>query len=92
MTTLLFSCATNFLFLCNTQNVDIVVPFAVVFSDAGKASTIMLSNDAGDDCYVPIPTRIMDKLSSQVYRTCMTKFHSPCACCILTVTKVMHLH
>ena len=49
------------------RNVDIVVPFAVVFSDAGKASTIMLSNTAGDDCYVPVPTRIMDKLSSQVY-------------------------
>ena len=49
------------------RNVDIVVPFAVVFSDAGKSSTIMLSNTDGDDCYVPVPTRIMDKLSSQVY-------------------------
>ena len=49
------------------KNVEIVVPFAVVFSDAGKASTIMLSNSAGEDCYVPVPTRIMNKLSSQVY-------------------------
>ena len=29
------------------KNVEIVVPFAVVFSDAGKASTIMLSNSDG---------------------------------------------
>ena len=38
------------------ENVDIVVPFAVVFSDAGKNSSVMLTNSDGADCYVPIPT------------------------------------
>ena len=27
----------------------------------------MIPNSNGDDCYVPIPTRIMNKLSKQVY-------------------------
>ena len=27
----------------------------------------MLSNSDGNDCYVPVPTRIMNKLSAQVY-------------------------
>ena len=49
------------------KNVDVVVPFAVVFSDTGKDTKIMLTNSDGDDCYVPIPTRIMNKLSKQVY-------------------------
>ena len=49
------------------KNVDVVVPFAVVFSHKGRNSTVMLTNSAGEDCYVPIPTRIMNKLSKQVY-------------------------
>ena len=53
--------------------VDVVVPFAVVFSDAGKNSNIMLTNSDGDDCYVPIPTRIMDKLCAQVYAYLLDK-------------------
>ena len=55
------------------ENVDVVVPFAVVFSDAGKDSNIMLSNSDGNDCYVPIPTRIMDKLCAQVYAYLLDK-------------------
>ena len=58
--------ATNFR-MYEYKNVDMVVPFAVVFSDAGKDSGIVLTNSDGHDCLVPIPTRIMDKLSSQVY-------------------------
>ena len=49
------------------DNVGMVVPFAVVFSDAGKDTNIMITNSEGNDCYVPIPTRIMDKLCAQVY-------------------------
>ena len=49
------------------QNVQVTVPFAVVFSDAGKSSQIMLRNSAGEDCYATVPTRIMNKLSAQVY-------------------------
>ena len=41
------------------KNVQLTVPFAVVFSDAGKSSQVMLSNSDGEDCYVTIPTRIM---------------------------------
>ena len=58
--------ATNFK-MYDFTNVDIVVPFSVVFSDKGRASTTMIANSDGDDCYVPIPTRIMNKLSAQVY-------------------------
>ena len=57
---------TNFK-MYDFTNVDIVVPFSVVFSDKGRASTTMIANSDGDDCYVPIPTRIMNKLSAQVY-------------------------
>ena len=49
------------------KNVDVIVPFAVVFSDAGKDSKVMLRDTDGYDCYVPVPTRIMNKLSAQVY-------------------------
>ena len=49
------------------KNVDVIVPFAVVFSDAGKDSKVMLRDTDGYGCYVPVPTRIMNKLSAQVY-------------------------
>ena len=60
------SVATNYR-MYEFTNIDVVVPFAVVFSDTGKDTKIMLTNSNGDDCYVPIPTRIMNKLSKQVY-------------------------
>ena len=60
------SVATNFR-MYEFKNIDVVVPFAVVFSDTGKDTQIMIPNSDGDDCYVPIPTRILNKLSKQVY-------------------------
>ena len=55
------SVATNYR-MHEFKNVDVVVPFAVVFSDTGKDTQIMIPNSDGDDCYVPIPTRILNKL------------------------------
>ena len=45
------SVATNFR-MYEFKNIDVVVPFAVVFSDTGKDTQIMIPNSNGDDCYV----------------------------------------
>ena len=41
------SVATNFR-MYEFKNVDVIVPFAVVFSHKGRQSTVMLTNSAGD--------------------------------------------
>ena len=48
-------------------SVNRIIPFAVVFSDMGKASTITITNTDGVECVIPIPTRIMNALSKHVY-------------------------
>ena len=67
------------------KNINVVVPFATVFSTAGAKTTVMISDEDGLDCLVQIPTRIWTALSKQVYcylydnvpRT-MRMLHSDC--------------
>ena len=49
------------------REVDTVVPYSVVFSSSKESCLVNLVDDSNNSCLVPIPTRIWNALSAQVY-------------------------
>ena len=84
-------CLTNASLTCSVEQLDfadiqnrhqrlftvnMVVPFSQVFAVRGRDSAVLrIADNGGTMCQLPIPTRIFDALSAQVYA--LLKFKMP---------------